>query len=285
MPALLEVHRSMSFRMASHLQLTFDNILRWSWALAGTLSANPESARDGAREAIRSLFPTPPKSQLSVWFRENEELMRQLQMFADEEPPRLLWHCHGKYATLFKFVAARFCSTPDHVLDCEGIHSQWKWIEETRRNVKLKSLNAILKLASYVHFHGDLPPYHMLHPHIATLRAWLRQQYLAVIAGGQVAAGARAEWVYRERFNLQLADLELLRAPRLRQSGSSSPQVYHGSKMCTIERILLSFRLWARPKPLFCTKHMTLSGSNTRIRICVRSGNRRWLGRTICGHC
>ncbi len=224
----------MSLRMASHLQLTFDNILRWSWSLAGSLSTNPASARESAREAVRHLFPIAPNSPLALWFRENDVLMRQLQMFGDEEPPVLLWHKHGKYSDLFKFVGARFCSSPDHVLDCEGIHAQWKWIEETRRALKLKSLNAILRLSSYINCHGDLPPYDELRAHIASVRAWLRQQYALVVAGGQVAPGARAEFMYRDRFNLQLADVDLLRAPRARASGSSSPQVWHcsNSRIC-----------------------------------------------------
>ena len=222
----------MSFRMASHLQLTFDNILRWSWLLAGSLNSNPTLARQSAREAVACLFPKPPPSPLATWFRSSDELMRLLQMFADEEPPILLWHGAGKYETLFRFVAARFASTPDRVLDCEGIHSQWKWLEITKRSLKLKSLNAILRLSSYIHYNGDLPAYQDLHGHIAEIRAHLRRQYAAVVAGNLVAPGLRSEWMYRERFNLQLADAELLRAnrPRAAASKSSSPQVLRFQK-------------------------------------------------------
>jgi len=221
--AILEVHKLLSLRMASHLQLTFENIIRWSWLLAGTLSSKAEEAREKAREALRTLFPTPP-SEFASWFKSNETLMRELQLFSDEEPPVLLWHGSGKYKELFTFVAARFCSSPDHVLDSEGIHAQWKWIETSKRAVKLKSLNAVLRLASYVHFHGDLPPFDELQPHVAEIRLFLYRQWEAVARGGEIAAGARSEWIYRNRFNLQLADAVLLKASRPRQSGGSSPE-------------------------------------------------------------
>ena len=108
----------------------------------------------------------------------------------------------GSYKELFIFIAPRFLSNPDHVLDAEGIHARWQWVEAGKRNIKLKALNAILRLASWMHFFGDLPPLQDLMPHLQAVRRHLNQQYQAVLQGGEVAAGARSEFIYRHRFNL-----------------------------------------------------------------------------------
>ncbi len=84
----------------------------------------------------------------------------------------------------------------------------------------------MLRLNAYINNVGDLPSFAELLPHIRDIRVHMQHQYDAVVAGGLVAPGARQDWLYRERFNLSLADADLLRVARPRAGGgSSSPQV------------------------------------------------------------
>ena len=72
---------------------------------------------------------------------DTEELWQELVEFSNASPPVLLWHNHGKYQVLFKFLAPRFLLAPDHVLDAERIHVRWQWICKVRRSQKLQNMN------------------------------------------------------------------------------------------------------------------------------------------------
>ena len=233
-----EWHRRISVRMSTHLQLTFENIARLAWVLAGVLSCDSDVAQKCAREAHRALSEKSHASIFGTWFSEQSILMEQLSAFCDAVPATQVWKSNGRYRDVFICLGARFLSSPDHVLECEGVHSRWQWLELSKRSIKLKSLNAVLRLSAFLNFYGDLPSADELAPHIRSIRAHLNGQYELVRQGVDIAPGARAEFVYRERFNLGLADVDLLRAHReTLGGGSSSPQVLRAliiTRGCTL---------------------------------------------------
>jgi hypothetical protein len=224
-PEIYQFQQGMTTRISTHLQLTMENVARFSWLLGALLQSNPTGAQAAARSCLLYLLTNKTTNPLAGYIAANETLMQQLTLFADAPVATCLWQAGGRYKDLFIFIGIRFISCPDHVLDCEGIHSRWQWLEKGKRNVKLKMLNSILRLSSYVNHHGDLPALDSLIPYIQHIRQQLRERYDQVMNQGDVAAGLRIEWVYKDRFNLGLADLNLLRDPAPRHSGSSSPAV------------------------------------------------------------
>ena len=96
--------RVLAGRVASHLQLTMENIARFSWLLAGSLSKDAGKAREAAREAQRYLLSTATKNPFAQAMLEDEVLMQEIGMFCDYDPPALLWHANG----LFKNLARIF---------------------------------------------------------------------------------------------------------------------------------------------------------------------------------
>lgn len=242
---VMEHHRFVSTRIATHMQLTFENIARFSWLLGAMLSPNPEVAQENAREVRRILATKSSHSCLAMHIAEDEELMSQLNAYCEVSPPVALWQGRLAYKGLFIFISARFLANPDHVLDCEGVHSRWKWICDAKHSVKMKTLNAVLKLSAHILHYGDLPAWDDLRPYIQQVRTHLRQQYEQVRLVGEVGVGARADWIYRDRFNLTLADADLLRCQHglpLKAASKSSPQV-------TIEKMgVVSLIFVSRPR-------------------------------------
>ena len=95
------------------------------------LSKNVETAQASANELRRLLTSTHPDSQ-SVYCKSISDcpvMMEELNAFCDRQVPCLLWRGKAAYATLYIFLATRFLSAPDSVLDCEGTHALWKWVE------------------------------------------------------------------------------------------------------------------------------------------------------------
>jgi hypothetical protein len=235
---MFDLHAKMSLRVASHMQQTFENISRFAWLLGGMLHTDPDKAQESARNARSTLLLKASQSPIAIAFANDALLMQQLGQFCDESPPTHLWKRKGKFKDLFYFVAARFMSAPDHVLDCEGIHARWKWIAETKRGMKLKQMNSVLKLAAYIHNHGDLPCIDTLLPHIDQIRQHYNQQYANVVNDGVVAPGMRAEHIHRDRFNLDLTDWDLLNGPHHnRHGGKSSPAVHEISTVALLARV------------------------------------------------
>ena len=101
-------------------------------------------------------------------------MMQEMTEFAAEAPPVQLWKRGGRYSHLFKFLAGRFLANPDSVLDVERQHAVWQWVLQRRRAMKLKSLNAWLKLSAYLRGHDALPTAEELQPYIANIRAGMR---------------------------------------------------------------------------------------------------------------
>lgn len=147
------------------------------------LSKNVETAQASANELRRLLTSTHPDSQ-SVYCKSISDcpvMMEELNAFCDRQVPCLLWRGKAAYATLYIFLATRFLSAPDSVLDCEGTHALWKWVELFKRGISLKLLNAVLKLQGFLRSYGDFPPFSELFPHIEETRAVMKQQVIGVI--------------------------------------------------------------------------------------------------------
>ena len=225
---ILEHHRVVATRMQTHLQLTFENIARFSWTLGTMLDPDPAQAQASAREARRAIVTKSSTSRLMRFVAEDEQLMTQLCAFCERTPPLCLWHGKLSFKDLFVFIACRFLSNPDHVLDAEAVHAKWQWIALAKRNVKLKTMNSILKLSSFISEHGDLPLWDEMEPYVYQVRQYLREQFDLARTHDAVAAGARADWIHRDRFNIGLVDADLLRGVQRATGGSvsTSPQVF-----------------------------------------------------------
>ena len=158
LPDALEHHRRIASRMATHLQLTCDNVARFAWYLGAMISPSPEQARANARLAQQHLLRTKPehRTPLESLIMSDDVFMNLLGMYCDIDPAVLLWRNSGKYEHVYKFIVVRFHSQPDHVLHCESIHAQWKWVEEVKRGIKFKLLSAILNLQALIANCGGL---------------------------------------------------------------------------------------------------------------------------------
>ena len=154
----MEHHGKVARRMTTHLSLTCSNILRFSWLLGGMLSTDTMEARCCARLAHDHLLRVPEghRTPLESTIVLDGPLMTQLGQFSEMHPPCLLWRNNAKFADLFKYVAVRFCSNPDHVLHCESVHAKWQWLTSTKRSLKFKLLNSILKLQEHITQYGGL---------------------------------------------------------------------------------------------------------------------------------
>ena len=138
----------------SHLKLALANIHRSAWILGGILCNDVEVALESANEYLRHLDTTPPPSRnhFDNAFMATEGLYQELSDFAHQHGPRkfLLWRGNGKWAKLFLYLAPRFMASPDHVLDCERQHARWQWLLQARRSLKLRNMNAVLRLRTFL---------------------------------------------------------------------------------------------------------------------------------------
>ena len=209
----LDFHRKVADQAASHLNLLFENAFRTPWLAAKLLSKDRSLARDAACALTKHLATTRPGNRTG--FEEHligqEELWRNLEDFAKADPPTLLWHDHGRFASLFKFLAPRFLLAPDHVLDAERVHARWQWSCSSKRAQLLQTMNASLRMTHYMEHHQTMPAHDELLPH---LRAEMKHLRLSIEALDEedVAAGWRSSFVWCERFNL--ANNDLLEAAR-----------------------------------------------------------------------
>ena len=196
MQEALEFHNSVSSAAASHLNLLGDNTFRTPWLAAKLLNKDRVIARDAAASVLRHLDTTHPSNRTS--FEERlatcADLMRNLEDFANAEPPVLLWHSNGKYESLFKFLAPRFLLSPDHVLDAERIHARWQWACEQKRSLKLQSLNAMLRLSHYLENNQVFPTHEELLPNLTAETLEHKMALAALEDDGEVAMG----WRYRQ---------------------------------------------------------------------------------------
>lgn len=147
LPDLLQHHTVVVTAIASHMRLTSANMLRSTWMAAAMLGRSAVKAQSYAASFQDYLIRRPAGNMTGFErdFAENDALMTQLGLFADASPPQLLWRGEGRYRDLYIHLAARFLSAPDHVLDCEGTHALWKWVETFKRNVSFRLLNCTLR--------------------------------------------------------------------------------------------------------------------------------------------
>jgi hypothetical protein len=171
-------------------------------------------------------------TQFEKHFHSNPALFNCLQDFAMHQPPTVLWGGHARWKSLYIHLVVRFCGNPDTVLDCEGTHARWQWLMNTKRSIKFKLINSMLKLSSEVLSVGRFPPNDVLRPHIRDIRAETLRQAEAIGSDPAIAAGCRHDMMYRSRFNLSANELELLKRElqqtiRVAQSFEASRDVYH----------------------------------------------------------
>ena len=152
----------------------------------------------------------------------NDDLMIQISRIADSANPQCIWRKGGWTKELFQFLGPRFIGAPDSVLDCEGVHAAWKFIHLQRRAMKFKLLNALMRLKSYIAFYGSLPPFESLERIIANIDAGRRAQCMAIAQDPNIDTRFKADWHYRERFNLRAVDVDLLREPRVHDGGDDA---------------------------------------------------------------
>ena len=212
-PGCIHLHEKMSIRMATHLSLTVRNIESTTWLAAKLLSRDPEKAKSGGR-ALRDHLARLRPGGMTPFERHvanDPTLMQELADFVDYPSPILLWHCNGKFANLFRFLAVRHLCVPDSVLDEEGIHAKWKWLELMKRSMKFKFLNASLKLQDYLHRFGGLPSGTDLNEHVKVVRETLALQYRAALADPDIAPEELRCMQLRERFGMRGVDVDILK--------------------------------------------------------------------------
>ena len=156
---LLQYHTQISIRMSGYIKISWDNLSTTEWLAAGILSTKPEMARTSAR-LLRDYLVRRQSAEMRDFEKEfsaDDSLMSQLDEFASQEPAMLVWRRNARWSELFLFLAVRFLSCGDTVLDCESIHARWKWLSELNRNLRFRLFAALLKLSYYTHKHGSLP--------------------------------------------------------------------------------------------------------------------------------
>lgn len=209
----VKIHQLISVRMATHLSLTARTINNASWIAARMLSKNPDQAKNGGR-AFRDHVVRLRAGRMTEFerhFTNDEVLMQELADFADYPHPVLLWQCGAKFKTLYKFLAIRFLVVPDSVLDEEGVHAKWKWLELMKRSMKFTFLNASLKLQEYLVQFTALPTGADLEPHMKIVRDTLALQYRAALADPEIAPAELRNEQMRDRFGMRGVDVELLK--------------------------------------------------------------------------
>jgi hypothetical protein len=200
LPEALDFHRSVSDQAAAHLNLLGDNTYRTPWLAAKLLSKDRFLARDAAASLVRHLATTRPtnRSSFEQHLFARDELMRCLEDFSNADPPVVLWHNHGRYETLFKFLAPRFLLAPDHVLDAERIHARWQWSCGQKHALKLQTLNGSLRLMHHMEHNQTLPSHAELLPNLQAERLEHKLAYEALVTDDEVALGWRHVYTQRE---------------------------------------------------------------------------------------
>ena len=189
----LDFHLLVSGTAGSHLNLLGHNTLRTPWLAAKLLLPTASQAKAAAVSLVAQLVTTRPDNRTSFekLLVDSADLWSNLEEFSQAAPAVCLWHGRGKFETLYKFLAPRFLLAPDHVLDTERIHARWQWYCAQRRNLRLPTLNALLRLQHYLEQQGELPSHELLLDPLLAEHAEHKAAVGAVAAEGQVAIGWR----------------------------------------------------------------------------------------------
>ena len=214
---LAEFHLKVSTRMATHLALTVENFMTAEYRSAGILSTVPELAQESARLLRDHLLRKPAldMSSFERTVRTDDALWSQLDRFSDHQEPTLLWRQGCAFRDLFAFLAVRFLSCGDSVLNAEGIHSRWQHLLRAKHSIKHPLLSSILKVAFALTDGADLPSVDVLLPHYSQVRI----DFVSLSNHG-----GKKE-MYLQRFNLSRADAILLKGPRVAAVGVDGPDV------------------------------------------------------------
>ena len=193
---------------------TCENISKALWLSAGLLALNPEKARENARLLHDHIIRLPhgQGTPYEKHWKNDDHKMALLDTFAQEEPAILLWRGNGRYKDLVFFLGPRHEGPPDHVLDCESKHAEWQFIELTHRAMKLKMLNAILKIKVYLEEMGSLPAADLLDPYLQEAIEEQRLSYRRALADQNIAPGMQSDCFYRDKLNMRPCDIDLLKA-------------------------------------------------------------------------
>ena len=229
MDMFMSFYRRVAEAMESHLKLTGENIVRTPWLAAQLLSKDAVKATAAARELMRHLATIAPsrKTKFETVLFEDMELMAQMGDFASQaDPPCCLWKRNGRWHRLYIFVASRFLANPDNVMDVERLHAVWKWVLLRKRSLKLKSLNAWLKLGAYLRSNGALPSPEDLGRHVEDVKAGFARALAEVRNANEIAPGSRLDSLWWPRLNLSVADCALLRGAEQPAQTTPAP-TYH----------------------------------------------------------
>ena len=193
LPEALDFHRSVSEQAAAHLNLLADNTYRTPWLAAKLLSKDKNLAIEAAGSLVKHLVTTRPNNRtpFEQHLFSRDELWRNLEAFSKAEPPVLLWHDHGRYECLFKFLAPRFLLAPDNVLDAERVHARWQWSCGQKTALKLHTLNASLRLTHYSEHNQTFPAHEELLPHLQAEHLEHKLAYETLVSEDDVALGWR----------------------------------------------------------------------------------------------
>ena len=213
LPPLFDFHKQVAGRMAAYLTLVEENTSSSLWLAGALLSKDPAAAKAAVAELVEHLCRTPERKRTpfeSTLF-EDKDLWGSLERFSRLEEPSVLWGGQGRFAPLYRFLAVRFLANPDHVLDVERQHAVWQWVLDRRRSLKLKSLNAWLKLGEYLRGFTNLPPHDQLLPHFNTVKQKFYPEYKTYLAGGEVAKGLVLDALYHQRLGLTVQEVQMLK--------------------------------------------------------------------------
>ena len=268
----LDFHRVVAGKASSHLALIGDNTYRTPWLAAKLLCSDKVLAQAAAKELAEHLASTRPANRtlFEAHIFESESLWKDLESFSKAEPPVLLWHGQGKYQSLFRFLAPRFLLAPDHVLDAERVHARWQWLCLQKRALKLHSLNACLRLTHWME-HQAFPSLEELLPHLEAEAQEHRLALETLHVEGEVAAGWKSEFLYRERLGLSPEDNRLVADE---DRGHVVPHAISGSPFALawrnyVRSVLGSgfmYRISQHPETLiYVSENKTLAGKEDRV--------------------
>ena len=224
-----EFYQRVAMRMATHMRIGAENIERTPLLCQSMLSTIAEKAQE-ARNLLRDRLRLTPRINMQRWersFFDDEVLMEQLEVFCVISPPSLLWRQGGAFSQLCIFIAVRFMSQKDHVLDAEGVHARWKWIQWVKRGIKLPSMSALLKFNAFVNKveGGELDADQLL-PHLQAAEERRRALLDDAARDPNIAPRTRLDNLYKARFNLSALDVVLLKQARRDAKAAESTWEY-----------------------------------------------------------
>ena len=158
---------------------------------------------------------------------------------------------------------------PDHVFNAERVHARWQWLCLQKRGLKLHSLNSCLRLTHYLE-HNAFPRFEDLTPHLHAEAQAHKVALESLTDEGEVAAGWRSEFIYRERLGLSPQEAGLIvEDPR----GHVAPHAISGSAFAvawrnyvrSVLRKGFMYRISQKPETLiYVSENKSLAGKEDK---------------------